>query len=110
MPYYLFTARYTAASLRAMVDNPQDREAPARALAEGAGAKLHHIFFMFGQDDVMALLEAPDDTTMAATALAIGASGGFSGGATTKLMTAQEAMKAMEAAGKARAAYTPPTG
>jgi uncharacterized protein with GYD domain len=110
MPYYLFTARYTTASLKAMVDKPQDREAAARALVEGAGAKLHHIFFMFGQDDIMALIEAPDDTVMAAGALAIGASGAFSGGATTKLMTTQEAMKAMGNAQAALKGYTPPTG
>jgi hypothetical protein len=40
---------------------------------------------------------------MAAGALAIGASGTFSGGATTKRMTASEAMEAMTAAKKAAA-------
>jgi uncharacterized protein with GYD domain len=57
----------------------------------------------------MALIEAPDDTVMAAGALAIGASGAFSGGATTKLMTTKEAMKAMGNAQSALKSYTPPT-
>ena len=108
MPFYLFTGRYTTASLKAMVENPQDREAAARKLIEAAGGKLHHLFFAFGEDDLVALIEAPDDAIMAAGALAVGAGGALSSGATTKLMTAQEAMKAMGEAGKALSAYTPP--
>lgn len=110
MPYYLFSARYTAAAFKAMVDNPQDREKAARPLIEAVGGKLHHLFFCFGQDDIVALIEAPDDKAMAAGAMAVAASGAFSGGATTKLMTPQEAMEAMGAAKKAAADYKPPTG
>ncbi len=110
MPFYMFQARYTAAALKAMVDNPQDREAAARPLIESIGGKLHHLFFCFGSEDVVALIEAPDDKAMAAGALAVGASGAFSGGATTKLMTSAEAMDAMAKAKKASASYTPATG
>lgn len=110
MPYYLFQGRYTPAALRAMVDNPQDREAAVRPLFDAVGGKLHHVFFCFGSDDVVALIEAPDDQAMAACALAVGASGSMSAGATTKLMTTAEAMKAMEKAKTARASYKPATG
>ena len=109
MPMYMFQARYTAATLKAMVDNPQDREAAARPLIEAIGGTLHHLYFCFGAEDVVAIIEAPDDTAMAAGALAIGASGAFSGGATTKLMTSGEAMAAMAAAKKASASYKPAT-
>ena len=108
MAYYMFQGRYSPASIKAMVAEPQDREAAAKKLAESLGAKLHSFFFAFGQDDFVAIIDAPDDTTMAALALAIGASGGFTGGATTKLMTASKAMKAMAAAKKAAGAYKPP--
>lgn len=108
MPYYLFQGRYTAAAIKAMVDNPQDREAAAKKLIAAVGGKLHYFFFSFGQDDFVALIEAPDDNAMAAGALAIGASGAFSGGATTKLMTAKEAMEAMALAQKAGAKYKAP--
>ena len=110
MPFYMFQARYTADALKAMVANPQDREAAARPLVEAIGGKLHHLFFCFGSEDVVALIEAPDDKAMAAGALAVGASGSFSGGATTKLMTPQEAMEAMKLAGEATGSYTPVTG
>lgn len=109
MPFYLFQGRYTAAAIKAMVDNPQDREAGGRVLVEAVGGKLHHLFFSFGTDDIVALIEAPDDIAMAAGVLALGSSGAFSGGATTKLMTAKDAMKAMKAAQAVAKIYQPPT-
>ena len=109
MAFYLFQASYTPAALKALVDNPQDREAAARPLIEAVGGKLHHLFFCFGKDDVMALIEAPDDGAMAAAALAVGASGAFSGGRTTKLMTSKDAMAAMAGAKKATNSYKPAT-
>ncbi len=110
MPHYMFQARYSTDSIKAMVDKPQDREVGARPLIEALGGKLHRLYFCFGKEDVVALIEAPDDKTMAACALVVGASGSMSSGATTKLMTAKEAMAAMEAAKKARGSYTPATG
>lgn len=110
MPYYLFQGRYTAEAFKAMVDNPQDREPPAKALVQSLGATLHHVFFAMGSDDVMALIEAPDDETMAAGSMVLAASGAFSGGHTTKLMTTAEAMGAMAKAKAAAGGYTPATG
>jgi uncharacterized protein with GYD domain len=110
MPFYMFQARYTADAIKAMVDNPQDREAAARPLIEAIGGKLHNLFFCFGSDDVVAIIEAPDDKAMAAGTMAIGASGAFAGGATTKLMITADAMEAMAIAKSATGSYTPATG
>ena len=110
MPMYMFQASYTPEALRAMVANPQDREKAARPLIEAVGGKLHHLFFCFGADDVVALIEAPNDEAMATGALAVGASGAFSAGRTTKLMSAGEAMTAMKGAQKAASSYKPATG
>ncbi len=110
MPFYMFQGRYTAAALNSMVSSPQDRESAARSLVEAVGGELHHFFFCFGADDVVALIEAPDDKAMAACALAVGASGSFAGGATTKLMTSADAMVAMEGAKVASSSYRPPSG
>lgn len=109
MPFFLFQARYTSAAIKAMIDRPQDREAAARPLVEAVGGKLHSLFFCFGSDDVMAIVEAPDDRSFAAASLALGASGAFSGGRTTKLMDAKEAMSAMKLAADAARVYKPAT-
>lgn len=109
MPYYLFQGRYTTDTIRTLVENPQDREAGARTAVEAMGGRLHGFFFCFGAEDVVALIEAPSDEAMAACALAVGASGAMSGGATTKLLTSAEAMSAMAKAKAVTAAYTPPS-
>ena len=110
MPHYMFTGRYSTDAIKALVDSPQDREAAARTLIESVGGKLHSLFFCFGADDVIAIMEAPNDNAAAAVSLAVGASGAFSSGGTTKLMTSSEAMEAMGTAKTASASYTPATG
>ena len=110
MPFYLFEAKYSGAAIKALVDTPQDREAPAAKLFEAAGAKMHSLFFTFGERDAVVIIEAPDDETMAACALVAGASGAFSSGATTKLMTPKEAMGAMSKAKASASSYVPATG
>ncbi len=108
MPFYMFTARYNADAMKAMIQMPSDREAPARQVAESLGGTLHHLFFAMGQEDVIAIAEMPDDVSVAALSMTIGASGAFSGGSTTKLLTPAEALDAMKKAGEAQ--YAPPTG
>lgn len=110
MPFYLFQARYTPAAFKAMVDKPQDREPPARKLIESVGGKLHHLFFAMGTDDVVALIEAPDDEAMAAGAMIVAASGAFAGGATTKLISSADAVGVMKKAKASVGTYTPATG
>lgn len=110
MPFYMFKGRYSTNALKSLVSNPEDRETEARKMIEALGGKLHHLFFCFGEEDVIALIEAPDDETMAAGALIVGASGSMSGGATVKLMTSAEAMSAMKKAGGSMSSYKPATG
>ncbi|TMM54244.1 GYD domain-containing protein [Sulfitobacter sabulilitoris] len=110
MSFYLFQGRYTSAAFKAMVNNPHDREPPARKLVESFGGTLHHVFFAMGTDDVIALIEAPDDTAMASGAMVLAASGAFAGGSTTKLMTTGEAVDAMKKAKSAMTSYKPATG
>lgn len=107
MSFYLFRGKYSRAALKSLVDNPEDREKAAGEMIASIGGKLHHLFFCFGEEDVVALIEAPSDEVMATCALVVGASGTMSAGSTTKLMTQSEAMGAMKAAGAARAAYRP---
>jgi uncharacterized protein with GYD domain len=108
VPFYLYQIAYSPAAMKALVANPSDRQAAAAKLIDAAGGKLHHLFFAFGKYDVVALIEAPDDKTMAAGAMAVAAAGTVSAAATTKLFTSEEAMEAMAAAGKAAAAYKAP--
>ena len=108
MPFYLYQLAYSGDAIKAMVENPSDREAAARKLVEALGGKLHHMFFAFGQYDVVCLIEGPDDTFMMAGAAAVASAGTVSKSATTKLMTSADAMAAMAKAGKVTGAYKAP--
>jgi uncharacterized protein with GYD domain len=108
MPFYLYQLSYSPEAVKAMITKPSDRKAAAAKLIESIGGKLHHLFFSFGKYDVVCLIEAPDDASMAAGAMAVGASGTVLAAATTKLFTAEEAMSVMAKAGTATGAYKPP--
>jgi uncharacterized protein with GYD domain len=110
MSYYLYQLSYSKDAIKAMVANPSDREAAARKLIEAIGGKLHHLFFAFGQYDVICLIEAPDDKAMMAGAAAVASAGTVSASSTIKLMTAADAMSAMTMAGKVTGTYKAPHG
>jgi uncharacterized protein with GYD domain len=109
MPFYMFTASYKPEAIKAMVNDPQDRGEAVKPLMAELGITLHHLFFMLGKDDIVAIMEGPDDETAAAGSMIIAASGAFSGGAITKLMTTADAVTAMKKAGSAMSTYSPPT-
>ena len=105
MPLYLGRFKYSAEALRAMIDQPQDRGAAAAHTAESLGCKLHGIWWALGDRDGAFLLEAPDNVTVAALSMAVGASGQIST-ETTALLDMNEAQEAMRRA--AGASFSPP--
>jgi uncharacterized protein with GYD domain len=107
MPLYLGRASYTSDAVKAMINNPQDRSKAAAEAAESVGGKLTGFWFAFGEFDVVFLMEAPDNVTTAALAMAIGAAGSLSKVETTVLLDAEEAQAAMRKAGAAT--YRPPS-
>jgi uncharacterized protein with GYD domain len=108
MPYYMLELAYTPESFKAMIAHPTNRREAAEKTVEALGGKVHQFFFAFGRYDAIVIIEAPDDAAMAAGAMAVAASGALSGGRTTKLLTAEDGMAAMKAAGAAAGAYKPP--
>ena len=109
MAFYLFQASYPRDQIKAMIGNPQDRGEAARKLMEGLGGKLHNIFFSFGDFDVVAIIELPDNVAMAAASMMVSAVGTAASAKTTPLLTMEEAMQAMKKAGVATG-YKPPSG
>jgi uncharacterized protein with GYD domain len=107
MAYYLVQASYTAHAVAAMVKSPQDRAAAVKPMIEGLGGKLHGLWFAFGEYDIVAIAEMPDNVSAAAVSMAVGASGSMSAYRSTALMTSAEAVEAMKKA--AAASYQAPT-
>jgi uncharacterized protein with GYD domain len=54
--------------------------------------------FSLGEHDIAAVMEAPDDTTMAAVSVAIGAGGAVRNARTTKLLSGAEFVEVLKKA------------
>ena len=106
MPLYLTRFSYTPETWARLIEHPEDRRIAAQAYIESVGGRLHGFWYAFGPRDGHALWEAPDNVSMAAVALAIGAGGALSALETTVLMTVDETLEALRMAGQVR--YRPP--
>jgi len=106
MPVYLTRFSYTKDAVKALLAEPQDRSEAGREVAESLGGKLLGFWYAFGEFDGVYLMEAPDNATAAALAMAVGAGGALSDIETTVLLDMDEAQDAMRKA--AAATYRPP--
>ncbi|HVB65709.1 MAG TPA: GYD domain-containing protein [Nitrolancea sp.] len=98
MARYMIQATYNADARKALVAHPQDRVAGVAALMERMGGKLECFYFSMGEFDIVAIAELPDDISAAAGALAVTGAGHLSAYHTTKLLTNDEMMSAMNKA------------
>jgi uncharacterized protein with GYD domain len=106
MAMYLTRFSYTPETWARMIENPEDRREAARTYIESVGGKLHGFWYAFGEHDGWNLSEAPDNVSMAAVALAVGAGGALSSIETTVLLSVEDTMEAL---GKAKSiGYRPP--
>ena len=106
MPLYLTRFSYTPQTWARLIASPEDRREAARSYIESVGGTLHGFWYAFGAHDGYTLWEAPDNVSMAAVALAIGAGGALSPFETTVLLTVEETMEAMRKA--QQVSYRPP--
>lgn len=108
MPFYMTRFSYTPETWAGLIQNPEDRRKAAKAYIESVGGKLHGFWYAFGEHDGWNLWEAPDNVSMAAVALAIGAGGALSSIQTTVLLDVEELLEAL---GKAKSiSYRRPGG
>lgn len=106
MAMYLSRFSYTPETWARMIENPEDRREAARSYIDSVGGKLHGFWYAFGAHDAWNLWEAPDNVSMAAVAIAIGAGGALSSFETTVLLSVDDLLAAL---GKAKSVrYRPP--
>lgn len=77
MATYITLLRYTQQGITTIKDAPKRIEA-ARKAYQALGAELKALYLVMGRYDFVALVEAPDDTTAAKAALALGSKGNVS--------------------------------
>ena len=108
MPQYLYQVAYTPESLAAQIKNPQDRlQVVGKELADAVGAKILAGGYSSGKYDVAIIVEAADDVTMAAVAVAIAAGGAVKAAKTTPLLSGAQWVAALKKAPAVSAQYRP---
>lgn len=104
MPKYLIQASYTMEGIKGVLkDGGSARRAAAQQAIESVDGRLEAFYFAFGEDDVFAIFDAPDNVSLAAATLAINASGAVQT-KTTVLLTPEE----IDKASKKTVRYRPP--
>jgi len=108
MPQYLYQLAYTSESLAAQIKNPQGRlELVGKQLVDAVGAHIVGGGYSFGEYDVSIIVDAADDVTMAAVALAISAGGAVKAAKTTSLLSGPQWVAALKKAPVVAAQYRP---
>ena len=107
MAKYLIEASYSHEGLKGLVkDGGSGRKAAIETAVKALGGRLESIYYAFGTADVYVIVEAPDNVSVAAFALAVGATGALAHFKTIVLLTTDEVDQAAKKA--AGASYRAP--
>lgn len=103
MPKYLIQASYTADGLKGLAkDKASGRKAAVQAAMKQVKGKVESFYFAFGSDDVVMIVEAPDNIAAAAMSLTAGSTG-LVNIRTMPLLTVDEVDQALALPSKYRA-------
>jgi uncharacterized protein with GYD domain len=90
MAKYLITGSYTAEGLTGLLkDGGSGRRKAVETAIQGMGGRLEAFYFAFGDNDVVTIVDVPDNVTAAALAIGISSTGTV-GIKTTVLLSAEE--------------------
>jgi uncharacterized protein with GYD domain len=98
MASYLLQVSFKPESLAAMIKKPADRREIVSKLTVQIGGKLVGYWFAFGEYDAVLIIEAPDNVSAAACAIAVTSTGAFTSFKTMPLLTVEEGIGAMKKA------------
>ena len=96
MPKYLVQARYTTEGIQGLFrDSASGRRADVQAAVKTLGGKVEAFYFAFGDDDVVIILDLPNNIKAAAVSLTVSGSGTVRV-RTTPLLTVEDVDQALE--------------
>jgi uncharacterized protein with GYD domain len=73
---YMIEASYTVDGVKGVLkEGGSGRRAAIEQLITSAGGTMECFYFVFGEDDVIVVVDLPDNATMAAVSLAVSAAG-----------------------------------
>lgn len=105
MPHFMVQGSYSQQGLQGILkDGGSVRKRDVERLVTSLGATLHSMYFTFGSDDFVIIVEGPDHIGQIAGNLLVGASGAVAHLRTTVLITPEE----VDEAAKRTGTYRPP--
>ena len=108
MPKFALMGGYTSEAWKGMIDSRETRLAAVKRAVEAGGGTLDAFYWTFGDDDFMAIVEAPDNMAAAAMSVGTSSSGRLRHMRTIPLISADDEVTLLGKAGTVTAAYTPP--
>lgn len=97
MPKYLIQASYSSEGLKGLAkDGGTKRRTVIQQALESVGAKLESLYYMFGEDDIILIVDAPNHAAVAAIAITSGAAGVSTNLKTSALLTPEEVDQAVQ--------------
>ncbi|MEU0675332.1 GYD domain-containing protein [Streptomyces sp. NPDC006172] len=104
MPRFLIQATYTSEGAKGLLDEGgSGRRAAVEQVVSGLGGSVEAVYFAFGEDDIVLIVDFPDPVSMAAVSLAVKASGGLHTRATPLLTVAE-----IDEAARRQVSFRPP--
>ncbi len=107
MPKYLIQSSYTGDGIQGLrSEGGSARRAAFEKTCASVNGSLEAFYYTFGETDVIAIMDLPDNVTAAGIALLVAASGKLKVKGTTVLLTPEE----VDAAAKVGGDFRPPGG
>jgi uncharacterized protein with GYD domain len=111
MAAYMFQVAYTPEGWAGLIGSPQDRIEAVKPVIEELDGTVIAGWLCFGEYDLIAIADLPDDVAAGAFSMAVSAGGSVKSIRTTSLISTQDGIRAMEKAqassyAPARAAVT----
>ncbi len=86
VPKYAVTASHTAEHWALLMEHPEAAVLGLQRAVEAVGAELEVMYFVLGEHDLLAVVDAPDELTQAAISVAMASTGVFRSFATHQLV------------------------
>src|SRR5688500_17296882 len=109
MPRFITFFSYTGEATKAMIEQPSDREAAAKAIVESVGGTLVSFYWMMGAHDGFLITDLPDGLTGVALSAATSATGVIGDLESHQIFGHEEQALIVQKAAIERGAYRPPT-
>jgi uncharacterized protein with GYD domain len=105
MSKFMIEAAYSPDGLKGVIaKGGSSRRTAVQTMAESMGGSVDALYFAFGDSDIFVIVDMPENVSMAAVMMTVGASGSLSNAKTTVLLTPED----VDEAAKKSVDYSPP--